>query len=180
MDKATMAKVFTREELCSINRCRLYLQVFYLSDIVSGNGRKLLHEAHEGQILTQRQSKWQWPWQTRPPNSDWKLWRIAITDVWINSETDLLTQPLGKWIGSSHQIFKFVYDVHDDAVIETFTNGTLHRYTKFQGVTRNSQLYFFDKQIFSIPSNVVPIQVHKPSNTTIYGESHLQEVFQQP
>ena len=61
--------------------------------------------------------------------------------MWINSETDLLTQPLGKWIGSSHQILKFVYDVHDDAVIETFTNGTLHRYTKFQGVTRNSQLY---------------------------------------
>ena len=58
MDKATMAKVFTREELCSINRCRLYLQVFYLSDIVSGNGRKLLREAYEGQILTQRQSKW--------------------------------------------------------------------------------------------------------------------------
>ena len=61
MYKATMAKVFTREELCSINRCRLYLQVFYLSDIASGNGRKLLREAYEGQILTQQQSKWQWP-----------------------------------------------------------------------------------------------------------------------
>ena len=96
MDKVIEAKIFTRQELCSINRCRLFLNVFFLSDIVSGNGRQLLGEARTGQKLHQSQSKWIWPRQTRPPPSDWKLWKVAINEIWIGNETHVLAQPLGK------------------------------------------------------------------------------------
>ena len=106
-DKAIEVKVFTRQELCSLNRCRLYLQVFYLSDIVSGNDRHILQEAEEGYLLSQRRNRWQWPRQPRPPPRDWKTWRIAIHDVWIRSETSLISQPLGAWVSDSHQIYKF-------------------------------------------------------------------------
>lgn len=57
MEKVVQAKLFTRQELCSMNRCRLYLQAFYLSDIVSENGRKILNEAFDGNTLSQRQKQ---------------------------------------------------------------------------------------------------------------------------
>ena len=61
MDSVIAAKIFTRAEVARINRCRLYLQVFYLSDIVSGNGRTVLQEALDGQVLRHRHSQWKWP-----------------------------------------------------------------------------------------------------------------------
>ena len=53
-DAAIDVKVLMKSEVASINRCHLYLQVFYLSNIVSGNGRTVLQEAIDGKALRHR------------------------------------------------------------------------------------------------------------------------------
>ena len=128
MDKAVESHIFTNQELCSINRCRLYLNVFYLSDIVTGNGFFILHEALNGQSLTQHTSRWKWPRKSSPGTKDWRIWNIAIIDVWIQSETNRLRELLGDWIYPSHQVYKFVYSTEEDSIFEIFTNGAIHKY----------------------------------------------------
>ena len=81
MDKVIHSQKFTNRELTRINLCRLYLRVFFLSDISSGNGRGIMDHYKSGLRSPQRHSQWIWPRQQRPPAKDWKLWDIAITEV---------------------------------------------------------------------------------------------------
>ena len=61
MDRLLESKIFNRAEVSSINRCRLWLNVFFLSDIVSGNGKNILPEVLEGKAINNRVSAWKWP-----------------------------------------------------------------------------------------------------------------------
>ena len=90
MDAVIQAKIFSREEVECINRCRLYMKVFFLSDIVSGNGKLILQEAYDGRELSDRTSRWQWLRQPRPPKKHWLLWDIALREVWARTETRCL------------------------------------------------------------------------------------------
>ena len=95
MDAIVNTNKFSNAELTRINLCRIYLRVFYLSDICSGNGRGVMHNYKIGYRSDQRISKWKWPRQQRPSTKDWKLWNIALIEVWIKSETYSLPTPLG-------------------------------------------------------------------------------------
>lgn len=68
-----------------MNRCRLYLRVFFFSDIVSGCGTCVLPDVYDGQVSDQWRSRWKWPRQPRPPPRDWRLWHIVIREVWCRS-----------------------------------------------------------------------------------------------
>lgn len=176
MDALLDAKVICREETECSNRCWLYLQVFFLSDIVSGNGKMLLLEAYNGKQLPDWSSKWKWPRQSHPPKSHWKLWDIAVKEVFIKSETRVLRRPLGNWTASSHQRHKFVYNVYDSTILETHTNGTISEYTKVQGHTRQSNFYMHALHIHSMPCEFVPVTVSKPFQRIIYGKPHIEDI----
>ena len=82
MDELVNSKLFSHRDLREINNCRLYLQVFYLSDIVSGDGTKIMHHFANGYRTPARNSIWKWTRQSRPNESSWNLWKMAITNVW--------------------------------------------------------------------------------------------------
>ena len=124
----------------------------------------------------QRTSQWQWLRQTRPPPRDWKLFHIALHEVWIQSETKQLSRPLGLWLHKSHQIHKFMYDKDSDAIYETFTNGSIRCYKKIPGVTRLSSNYRFQADVTSLPSTFLPINVIKIDDDNITGEPYMSEV----
>ena len=176
MDMTVQAKIFTRDELQSINRCRLYMQIFFLSDIVFGNGRVVLQEILDEQMISQRKSQWKWPRQTRPPPRDWNLFHIALHEVWIHSETQQLERPLGTWLHKSHQIYEFVYHSDTDSIYETFTNGSIRHYTRSPGVTRLSSKYRFDTTVTSLPSTFLPVNVITIDDDNIIGEPYMSEV----
>ena len=67
----------TEEEkirLDQVNQCRLFLQVTYLSEIVSNNGQEIMQEALTGRLQANQspvawkihKSKLKWPNQPRP------------------------------------------------------------------------------------------------------------------
>ena len=176
IDRAIQAHVFTKEEIQSINRCRLYLHIFFLSDIVSGNGREVLQEILDNKPLLQRTSQWQWPRQPRPPPKDWDLFNTALHEIWIESETKFLKHPIGQWQHKSHQLYKFVYNNNEDNIFETFTNGSIRRYDRIPGVTRTSSKYKFATQVNQLPQHYMPISVIKLNNDNIVGEAHMDVV----
>jgi hypothetical protein len=67
----------SKEQLASLNLCRLFLRAFWLSDSVDGSGTFLLDKAWLGYPLQLiRESSW--PRQGKPFPSDWVLWRSFI------------------------------------------------------------------------------------------------------
>jgi hypothetical protein len=66
---------FTNKDLKEINYCRIYLQVFYLSDITSIKVNTIAAWAGRGHKQDGRQSTWEWPVQQIP--IEWKAWKEA-------------------------------------------------------------------------------------------------------
>jgi hypothetical protein len=89
------------EILVVLNRCRIYLQVFSLADISSADGTSIIPDVLQGVPLIDRKSKLNWPYQQRPPNSAWEIWRSALRPLQPKNK---LTTPLGIWTSSNlHQ-----------------------------------------------------------------------------
>jgi hypothetical protein len=94
----------TDAQMKDVNRCRIYLQVFNISDITDLSGKTIEDWAKRGKRQSNRTSKWNWPVQQRPPAGAWKNW--AITLQRIASDDDDLYSSFRPWTVSSitHQM----------------------------------------------------------------------------
>jgi hypothetical protein len=88
-------KNFTAKEMKDINRCRMYLQVFYLSDITVIAGHHIEPWLTKGKRDDMRSSKWEWPIHQRPPTAAWKVCNKAIEEAFTEEED--ITHQLGEW-----------------------------------------------------------------------------------
>jgi hypothetical protein len=77
--------------LVSLNRCRVYLQLLLLSDMVSADGHNLVHHILQGQKLADKRSSLQWPKQHNPSKADWGAWERALLSLAPNGK---LVQPI--------------------------------------------------------------------------------------
>jgi hypothetical protein len=85
-------------DLLAINKCRIFQKIFYLSDMVSGDGTHILHAALHGS-LTGTTNGMSWPTQGRPSERDWSIWkRVCSTHLLIRQSS--LKHPLGNWTHS--------------------------------------------------------------------------------
>jgi len=67
---------FRQPQLGSLHQCRMYLKVLQLLDITTGTGDRLLTTNwHDYSPIT---SKYQWPAATKPSQSDWNTWDLAL------------------------------------------------------------------------------------------------------
>ena len=73
---------------------------FNLSDITSGDGREIIKETWECQLIdsSNRHMDAQWPNWDRIASSNRSLWRRALTIAFYEREEGLLITPLGRWI----------------------------------------------------------------------------------
>eukprot|EP00957_Ditylum_brightwellii_P062990 4780208-Ditylum_brightwellii.AAC.1 len=63
--------------LATLNRCRLFLQAVTLSDITSGDGRRILEYYLQG-FSAHTTTPYDWPYQGPLTPKYWKIWREAI------------------------------------------------------------------------------------------------------
>jgi hypothetical protein len=66
----------SRAELAAFNRCRLYLGVMFLSEIVTADGGTLDRDAWTGDRC--RFSSLLWPFQPKPGPRSWQRWRRLL------------------------------------------------------------------------------------------------------
>jgi hypothetical protein len=112
MDDFCTLGIFNDTQLYDLNLCQIYLQVTTLSDIVNGLGKKITDEAFKAQRLTNRFSALKWPQQLILTMKQWNLLKKALK-VSYTSSGQILKQCLGKWTGTSSQMWYNFYDPQD-------------------------------------------------------------------
>ena len=101
---------FKDDELILINQCRIYLKVMFLSDIVSGDGKFIEENYILGKLPIDRTSQWNWPFQNRPSDMAWSLWRKALHLVWkVDSACRQCYPALGQWTAYTKINMKWLF-----------------------------------------------------------------------
>jgi hypothetical protein len=93
--------------LCTLNRCRVHLQIIFLPDITGADGKFIIPEILLEQCHPDRYSSLQWPNQLRPPAAAWVQWRTHLQSLHWDGK---LHNHLGEWIHPPHQQWGTVLD----------------------------------------------------------------------
>lgn len=83
MEKILLLQRYTKEQLISINRQRLYLHIMFLSEITTGSGTHISKTFFEREIKP-RKSSYCWP-KKIPTRQDFTLWCEALYLISISS-----------------------------------------------------------------------------------------------
>ena len=63
----------SKDTLQTINRCRLYLQIVTLADLLDVDGVNIDPNINSVEIKTYREISWEWPEQVKPLKTEWTL-----------------------------------------------------------------------------------------------------------
>jgi hypothetical protein len=115
MEELTVSDLVSKRDLADINRCRFYLRVFFLSDIVNIQGDTIEEWAITGERTNARRSTWPCPVQQKPPRNMLNKWKAALRVV-FNDETTLAA-PMGDWLHMhNHQEYEWWLSVRDKCI----------------------------------------------------------------
>ena len=151
--------------LQAVNKCRLYLQVYTLSDILTATGDCFRDECWK---VTQRiPSTYLWPNVCRPSVIERRAWRKALRYTFMIPEG--LIQPLGDWYNvPRHQQSRCNWH----HAINTITVQTLSGYRIYTPTSRHA--YKESKKPTVLPYNhCIPIQVKHNRRTLRINKTKL-------
>jgi hypothetical protein len=115
MEELTVSDLVNKRDLADINRCQVYLRVFFLSEIMNIQGDTIEEWAITGERINARRSTWHWPVQKKPPRNMWNKWKAALRAVFIDETT--LAAPMGDWIHMhNHQESEWWLSVRDKCI----------------------------------------------------------------
>ena len=114
-----------KQSLIHLNNCRLYLQIFSISDLVSADGTKLLKHPLNGTRLLHCHSSLTWPHQKRPQKETWKFFSQVVRKIFCKPNTYTLKKPLGKWkpTTSKQTIWTHYFDKDNKKTIQIHTKS---------------------------------------------------------
>jgi hypothetical protein len=95
MESLTVSTHVKHSNLSAINRCRIYLLVFFLSDIVNIRADKIEEWAISREPYNEQHSSLHWSLQQRSPRVMWNKWKSALLDVFTDEST--LLASIGAW-----------------------------------------------------------------------------------
>jgi hypothetical protein len=150
-----LAEGYKDEELLQLNRCRVYLNLLFLSDMATANGRGiervLLGPGGYGWVG----SSYVWP-REEPTKGDWSLW----VEFWTHYTRRglILSNPLGKWTGTTHRTWQWYYNRQADVIQRVTEEGTVFYAATGSRRTRGSHLYGRSHralvQVVGVPASV--------------------------
>ena len=124
-----------------INAVRLFLQLFYVSDISTSSGTHISSEYLYKHRNCTRTSRLHWPYQKCPGRKAWLEWRSYINKYFTSGKQQLLA-PLGRWTRDTPRTQQWntnidpqngVIYVKSDEFFYTyrFSHRSRHRITQF-------------------------------------------------
>ena len=69
---------YSKSYLASLNRCRIYLKVIWLSDITTVDGKNINKVSYQGKYQPNYKSAYTWATIQRPKPTEWTAWRMAL------------------------------------------------------------------------------------------------------
>ena len=190
MDMAISINTMTGTQLKRVNAVREYLNVTYLSEISTPNGRSLIlgidsgTSIHRRYIPTKRAPK-----QARPGRRSFDLWKQVLLQFTRN-ESMMLKTPLGAWtkdhstngIWTFYEMEEKVYEYVTPAGPDTATNNIDDR--KYWNVyTKHGSTLILSSQCSYGTFNrthAIPIHITKLSNSKLGFESTTSANASQP
>ncbi len=166
---------FASKTMESLNRCRIFLRAITLSDITTADGSRLLLGIKSNRHTQGRRSRLDWPQQDKPSKRDWTLWSEALTNLETN---DKLSQPLGKWVAPTHQIWEYFLSPQTLEVYHIVAIGTYHYHSIIHQNprTRSQQSQWYDRSQV-IHDNARPPAATVPV-TIIQNPAATRSIFQ--
>jgi len=180
-----------------INACRVYLQVTFLSDITTIDGKFLLPGVIKGTNDNIPKSKLEWPTRISPDKNTWKLWSQTITSIYCmskHSTTLWRDYILGHWTTNYTECLRlhlYYFSPSLDEIFDAPTRG-FHQYFPNKIRTRQYNINLASGQTTeNVPADC--ILAIKNRNTFCISISHailhymkplpktfLQFILQQP
>jgi len=104
---------FRKDEIASLNRCRMYSRVIFTSDICTGAGDQVDSRALQGQICSKNYEWYKWPRTGTPTPGEWALWNRAIRVAYNLDNRQRLPQKLGDWHFPTNTRNRWYLDTED-------------------------------------------------------------------
>ena len=105
------SNLFSQKELKCANKCRIYLNAFMLSDIVSGDGKRISSQAWNGiKHTVNMDNSITWPNMPCPSPNMWNVWRSVLHRGLCSINKTLLDNPLRKWFAIPPGWSYFIHD----------------------------------------------------------------------
>ena len=176
MDEFRTNKHIAPKSLQVLNRCRLYLRAFSLSDISTGDGKAISTQAWKGVYdgATGRKGEL-WPQIPPPSSANWKTWREALRVTFCSQCNRQLDSPLRHWVEESEH--KWYIQPTTKTLFATLEDGSWRLYKC--NTVRTRSLRFTNTPICTNPpdkDHIVPTTVYKEANY-IYAEGFSPAVF---
>jgi hypothetical protein len=150
-----------KEDLVSVQKCRLFLKVARISDVISVCGKYIRQELYEGTVAGRKKNiRYSWPRQGQPSKRDWQVWRSTLISIFGTLLPSMrIASPLGRWLIPWTEW-------------EWFTNADQ---------TQLKQLDFEAGRVYSFTRHQVArkIEYHESSISTSLGSFMLGNVFHQ-
>jgi hypothetical protein len=133
-----VGKVLDRKMIKSLSRCRGALEIIFLSDMTTADGRYLEQFVFDPGSKIAR-SKYKFPREC-PTKKDWEVWFNFWHDY--TATGDKLHIPLGAWIAPTHRTWIWYYNSSTDD-LHRVEKGKVYHYLRTENyrITRSSTLY---------------------------------------
>jgi hypothetical protein len=153
-----------RRYLKDINRCRVYLRVFFLLYIVNIQGDTIKEWATTGDRSNARRSTWHWPVQQKPPRMMWNKWKAALIAVFNDKTT--LAAPMGDGLHmQNNQEYEWWLSVQEKCIYKQ-NNGEWSQFSQLNlGILR-----------FSTTPQIVPQPNRFSHRIQVTQRTHCHEV----
>ena len=163
-----------KEQWCQLNRCRLYLQVLFLSDIASSDGKSMakVYFNYQGRAARSLSSQWEWPLQ-QPAKEDWVLWHAAIRQITSSSTGGFKRKlHLGAWLHDPHQHRVWRYNPVGSFLFEYKEDLQVWKRYCPESSWYTHRTFFVAEEITA--HNHLPPDVHMPAFFPTAGTQHVE------
>ena len=169
---------FKKRELITLNKCRKYLKILSVGDMLTGNGQYVSKAIKYGQRYSFSSSTMHWPNQEDPGAQAWSLWRRAIKKmIEIDNKVSPEYQPT-KWKESPHRRYNWYYNRGLDRIFQRANDNKWNFYarTMHRGRRRRHPTFHYRGVLNSLPSNSTPASITNMSVHTISFTGTLQQL----
>jgi len=166
---------YREAELATLNRCRMYLRVIYLSDVCNGQGTAIEPHFWSGN-RTSDVHQYSWPKVLKPAPAEWHLWQCALTKGLHLGNSQKLAIPLGKWFDATDKNNQWFTDAEG---LELYQR-TNDRWFSFTPVLARNRLRSFRLSPIPLtseqtPTNLMQASVYRQGECiTITGRGPIQ------
>ena len=132
-----MSTGMSKKGLSSLNRCRGYLGVMFLSDMCTADGKYLEQFVFDPEENTTRSSL-KFP-REKPTTADWKKWCTFWVEHTLVGRR--LQSDLGQWVNPTHRTWQWFYNADTKELLRV-DNKKLHHYKLGSGRRTRSTIIF--------------------------------------